>query len=98
MIVISPNDSSHTIKVIPRTLNIDNDHTFALTNDDTRVSVDVSNTKVINGGYIDYVVNITNTEGQSYSLKITDDITTLVVWRGKIFCTTQITQTYKING
>lgn len=98
MIVISPNDSSHTIKVIPRTLNVDNDHTFSLTNEDTRVSVDVSNTKSINNAYIDYVVSITNTEGQSYSLKITDDTTTLVVWRGKIFCTTQTTQNYKING
>ena len=88
---------SYNIFIIPRTLNIDNSHTFSLTNEDTRVAASISNTKVISGGYIDYSVSFSTAEGNSYSLKITDDVTTLVVYRGKVFATAQTTQNYVIN-
>ena len=97
MKIIDPGDSSHIIQIIPRTLNVDNVHTFTLRDEDLRTDTDISNTKAINGGYIDYTITLTTTEGKSYSVKITDDTTTLVVWRGKIFSTAQITQKYVIN-
>lgn len=97
MIIISPSDSNHTISIIPRTLNVTNDHTFALTNEDTRVTTNISNTKVIRSGYIDYSITLVNTEGQSFALKISDDTTGLVVWRGKIYSTAQTTQNFVIN-
>ena len=97
MIVIDPGNSSHIIKVIPRTYNITNTHTFSLTDEDLRTTTDVSNTTALNDGYIDYTVTINTSEGKGYSLKITDDITGLVVWRGQLFATAQTTQEYKIN-
>ena len=98
MIIIDHNQSSHVISVIPRTYSVANAHTFALTDDDFRTTTNVSNTKALNDGYIDYTVTINTSEGKGYSLKITDDVTTEVVWRGKIFATDQTTQEYRING
>lgn len=97
MIVLDPNQSSHTIKVIPRTYNVDNTHTFSLTDDDFRTTTNIAHTKSLNAGYIDYVITLTTTEGKSYSLKISDVTTGLVVWRGKLFTTAQTTQNYRIN-
>lgn len=88
---------TYNIFIIPRTLNVDNVHTFSLTDEDTRIPTNISNTKVIDNGYIDYTVAFSTAEGKSYSLKITDDTTTLVVWRGKVFATAQTTQNYVIN-
>ena len=98
MIVIDPADGTYNIFIIPRTLNVDNDHTFSLYDEDLRTSTSISNTKVINNGYIDYSIALTTTEGKSYSLKVTDDVTTEVVYRGKVFVTGQTTQNYRINA
>lgn len=98
VMVVIDLSGTYNILIIPRTLNVDNAHTFSLTDEDTRIASSISNTKVINNGYIDYSVSIANTaEGNSYSLKITDDTTTEVVWRGKVFATAQTTQNYVIN-
>lgn len=97
MIVIDPNESSHLIKVIPRTYNVVNDHLFVLKDEDLRTETNISNTKELNNGYIDYSINLTTTEGKSYSIKIVDSVTELVVWRGKMFTTSQTTQKYRIN-
>ena len=88
---------TYNIFIIPRTLNVDNAHTFSLTDENLRTTTDISNTKVINNGYIDYTVAFTTAEGNTYSLKIVDDVTTNVVYRGKIFATAQTTQNYRIN-
>ena len=98
MKVINLTDSPYVIQIIPRTYNVTNAHTFSLTDDDFRTTTDVSNTKALNAGYIDYTVSLTGvTEGKSYSVKITDDVTTAVVWRGNVFATAQTTQNYRIN-
>ena len=95
MIVIGLS-GTYNIYIIPRTLNVDNAHTFSLTDEDTRTASSVSNTKVISGGYINYSITLSTAEGKSYSLKITDDVTTAVVWRGKVFATAKTTQNYVI--
>ncbi len=96
MVVINLS-GTYNIFIIPRNLNVDNAHTFSLTDEDTRIATSISNTKVINNGYIDYSITLSTSEGKSYSLKITDDTTTEVVWRGKVFATAQTTQNYVIN-
>lgn len=98
MNVINLTDSPYIIQIIPRVYNVTNAHTFSITNDDTKAITSVSNTKALNAGYIDYTVTISGlTEGASYSLKITDDVTTDVVYRGNLFATAQVTQNYRIN-
>lgn len=97
MIVLDPADSSHVISIIPRTYDVSNDHTFSLTDDDFRTTTAVANTKALNEGYIDYTVTISTAEGKSYSVKVTDDVTTEVVSRFKMFATAQTTQNYRIN-
>jgi len=96
MIVIDLS-GTYNIFIIPRTLNVTNAHTFSLTDEDLRTTANISNTKAINNGYIDYSITLAMTEGKTYSLKITDDVTTAVVYRGKVFATAQTTQNYRIN-
>lgn len=97
MIVIDPNNTNHTISVIPRYYNDNNAHTFALYDEDLRTTTTISNTYSLNEGVIDYSVSLTTSEGKSYSFKITDSVTSNVVVRGKIFSTAQTTQSYRIN-
>jgi hypothetical protein len=97
MTVLNPAVTSHVISVIPRTYDITNAHTFSLYDEDLQTTTSISNTKALNAGRIDYAITLTTTEGKSYSFKITDDVTTLIVFRGKIFTTAQTTQNYRIN-
>lgn len=95
MIVIDPNDTTHNITITPRYYNA-NANTFKITDEDTRLESTLVNSKSISNGQATYTVDITTSEGKSYSVKIEDG--SLVVWRGKIFVTEQTTQIYKING
>ena len=97
MIVIDSGLTSHVISIIPRTYDTSNAHTFALTDDDHRTTTNVTHTKSASDGYLRYTITLTTSEGKGYGLKITDNATTEVVWRGKIFATTQTTQNYRIN-
>lgn len=95
MIVIDPNDTTHFIRVIPR--NYDNNaNTFNLYDETNRDTTSITNTKVLSNGFAIYEVDLTVSEGEEFSVKINDGNT--VVWRGKIFVTSQTTQAYKING
>ena len=97
MTIIDAGETSHIIKIIPRVYNAANTHVFTITDDDLRTSTDVSHTKALNNGYIDYTLTLATSEGKSYSVKVTDSTTTLVVSRFKIFATEQTTQAYRIN-
>ena len=97
MTIIDAGETSHIIKIIPRVYDATNTHTFTLTDDDLRTSTSVAHTKALNEGYIDYTLTLATSEGKSYSVRITDDTTTLVVARFKIFATEQTTQQYRIN-
>lgn len=98
MIVLDSDNTTHTIYIIPRTYNLENDHTITIKNDDTKVETTPSNTKSLYKGYVEYVFDLTVQEGNSFSYKITDDTTAEVLHRGKLFCTAQVTQNYKIHG
>ena len=95
MIVIDPNDTEHNIVITPRYYNA-NANTFTITDEDNRAETVLSNVKAISGGQATYTVTLSTSEGKSYSIKVEDGST--VVWRGKMFVTSQTTQNYKING
>lgn len=97
MIIINPADTTHTIEVIPRYMSIANAHTMSIKSDATRTIVTPSNTTSMAFGYITYIFDLVTTEGSGYDVKIVDNVTTNIVWRGKIFSTAQITQNYKIH-
>ena len=97
MVIINPTLTTHDIYIIPRDYNIDNAHTLSIKDDDTNTSVTPAILRTLYQGYIIYLFDLTTAEGKGYDLKITDDVTTNVVWRGKMFATVQATQAYKIN-
>ena len=97
MVIINPTLTTHDIYIIPRDYNIDNAHTLSIKDDDTNTSVTPAILRTLYQGYIIYLFDLTTSEGKGYDLKITDDVTTNVVWRGKMFATAQATQAYKIN-
>lgn len=99
MTVLDHNDSSHSLKVIPRYYNVDNTHTLELYNEDTEVeTTETIDSRSLADGYITYDFTKTVEENDSYTYKITDATTTKVVSRGRIFVTDQTTQNYSING
>lgn len=99
MTILDPDNSTHSIKLIPRYYNIDNVHTVSLYDEDLRTSSNLTiDTRTLSNGYIVYGFDLTTVEGKEYQIKITDNTTSNIVYRGKIFVTSQTTQDYNING
>ena len=94
MKVVNPNDTSHTIDLIPRYYPF-NDVTLSLYNEQSKVVSEVDNTYVILNGImtIDFDFDFTNKE--KFEIKITENNN--VVYRGKIIATTQDSQDYKMT-
>lgn len=95
MNVVSPNNTEHTIKLIPRyypSAAI----TMSLFNEATQVSEDVDNTYVITDGNLFLTFEYTFTENQKFQIKL--DEVEEVVYRGKIVSTTQDPQEYKLTN
>lgn len=95
MIVIDPNNSVHEAVLIPRIYTSDCD-IFYVTDEDNRTVTELNHSKVISNGFAIYQFTLNTSEGKSYSIKITNE--SGVVWRGKMFVTSQVKQKYKING
>lgn len=99
MIILDTGNTTHSVKVIPRYYNIDNTHVVSLYDEDSRSSSNLTiDSRTLSNGYIVYGFDLTVTEGKEYQIKITDSTTTNIVYRGKVFCTSQTTQDYNING
>jgi hypothetical protein len=94
MKVVNPNDTSHTISLIPRYYPF-NDVALSLYNEQNKVVSQVDNTYVILNGImtIDFDFDFTNKE--KFEIKITENNN--VVYRGKIIATTQESQDYKLT-
>jgi|SRR5690554_4449210 len=99
MIVVDSEDATHKITVLPRyyrkaTSNI----TVDFTNEDTRrnVSHTVSDI-VIDDGAIAFSTDAIFVENATYSVKIFNSDINKVIFRGKVFATTQSKQNYTIN-
>ena len=99
MVILNPLSSTHSISIIPRYYNIDNVHTLELKDEDTNTNVSlVINNRTLSDGNIIYLITATLNDNRSYRLKISDNTTTDIVFRGKVFTTTQTPQNYQING
>ena len=106
MIVVNPDLATNTIKFLPRNYNtipkIDNLDLY-LTNEDTRVVYN-DNATYLSDVYQEneyYVIDLafTFSENDNYSIKIIDKSgVAVLIYRGKLFATSQDTQKYKING
>ena len=102
MKVISPSDSTHAIILIPRLYTIDASVDLEFYDETTRITEEISTTTyaVVNG-YLTMTFTdaecstITFYEGGKYQIKISD--TNGVIYRGKMFVTTQEEQDYKLT-
>ena len=97
MIVINPDNASNTISVLPRYYDdLTGNATVTITNEDTRQDLTHTVTNVtVNDGFLSFDTDATFINNSTYRLKIVDN---LVVFRGKIFATTQTPQNYLIHG
>ena len=106
MKIVNPNNALFDVYVIPRYYNIDNTHTVEWYREDTDVTATINPLfRTLENGYILYTfaksefeVPFNIAENQTYSFKITDSTTTNIIFRGKMFTTSQVTQQYKINN
>lgn len=97
--VFNPTDTTHTLICVPRfhpstalTLNLKNE---ALVDD--KDGADVSNTYNVLNGKLRVDFTYTFTDRERFQVKITDALGE-VVFRGKIFATTQTPQDFKLNA
>ena len=100
MIVVNPSLSTNTVSFLPRyyedsTTNIE----VFITNEDNRRDLVHSLTDIIkNEGFIFFTTDAGFTNNSTYRLKVVDNTQGLVIFRAKIFATTQYKQNYSING
>jgi hypothetical protein len=96
MTVVNPNDASHDIKLIPRYYPT-GALTFETFDEATQESLIISNSYVIANGVLTLTFTSTFTEDQNLQFKLSE--VAEVVFRGKLFATTQTPQDYKqTNG
>ncbi len=102
MKIINPNDANHTVKLIARVKDVSTPLDFELYDESERVTESISSDtfSVINGYLIwefasaDFST-ITISSNSTYQLKVSDN--SVVIYRGKVFATTQATQEYKLT-
>lgn len=92
MIVINPNNTAHVIKFPPR-FRPNGNLTLNLFNEALQTSENLDNEYMINDLTISMSFDLECVEGAKYQIKITEDDT--VIFRGKLFATTQNTETFK---
>lgn len=92
MIVINPNNTAHVIKLIPRFYPTDA-IVFNLYNETLQTSENLDNEYMIVNGIMSIGFDLECVEGAKYQIKITENDT--VIFRGKLFATTQNTETFK---
>jgi hypothetical protein len=95
MKVVLPSETTHTIQLIPRfdpyTLLV-----LSLFKEATRVTTTPVNTYYMQNGYLYITFDGTFIEGEKYQIKIASG--TDIVWRGKLLCTSQVSQQYKLTN
>ena len=96
MIILNPSNTSHVANIPIRNYDLTNTHTFELYDEDKRANISVTlDYKVENLGLISYSLTATLVEGKSYRVKITDDSTSEILYRGKCFATSKSIQNYQ---
>ena len=107
MKVISPDDTTHIIKLIPRFYEIG---ATLILNIQDESTTDKLNQSVTLGTFtvVDRYVNITFTDAEystldfyengKYQIRVTDVDTSEILYRGKMIATTQTPQDYKLTN
>lgn len=94
MKALSPDNTTHEISLIPRFYPA-GAVVFSITKEGYNVTETVANSYSITNGVMTVTVDYTVTEGDRYSIKITEGSN--VVYRGNIISTEQETQSYTQN-
>ena len=94
MIVINPNNTAHVIKLIPRFYPTET-IVFNLFNEALQTSQNIDNEYLTVNGITSIGFDLECLEGTKYQIKITEDDN--VVFRGKLFVTSQNTETFKAS-
>jgi len=95
MKVVDPNDTTHTIKLIPRFYGITSID-LSLYNESTQVTTSVTDVYSVTSGVASVVFDFTFLENDKYQFKLVDGST--VVYRGKLIATSQDPQEYKLDN
>ena len=93
MKVVNPNDTNHTIDLIPREYK--EDVILELYNETTREKTIVVNTSSTTDGIFSINFDFDFSEGDKFQIKISKDSD--ILYRGKIIATTQEPQEYKLT-
>lgn len=94
MKVVKPTDTTHNVTLIPR-FNTLNPLTLLLYNETTKEETTVINTHVIVDGNLTITFDFAFVEKDRFQIKISDG--TLVVYRGKLIATEQVTQEFTLS-
>jgi len=95
MKVVNPNETEHTIKLIPRFYPTDA-LVLNLYNEFTTISTDVDNIYIVTDGDLFITFDFDFENNSKYQIKITE--ADEVVYRGKLIATTQDPQEYKLTN
>jgi len=94
MKIVLPTDSEHILQLVPRFIPY-TVLVLSLYNEVTKVTTTPVNTYYENNGFLYVTFTATFAEDDKYQIKITSG--TDVVYRGKLLCTAQTIQDYKLT-
>jgi len=95
--IVNPNLTTHTIKLVPR-FSTSNVLTLTVTDSTLGTSTDLNPNYITGGDYkLALTFDYTFTDESSYQLKLTDSVTSEIVYRGLVLATTQNSQSYKLT-
>jgi len=92
MKVVNPNNTTHTIQIIPRYYDFG---TTVLTLTSLGTSTNVTHTATTTNGITEIEFDFDFTERDKYEIKLTEG--TEIVYRGQLFATEQETQDFNIT-
>ena len=93
MKVVNPNNFNHSIQLIPR--SYESDVVLDLYNEATKVETRVANTSSFADGIFTINFDFTFVESDKFQIKISKN--SEILYRGKLFATTQTPQEYKLT-
>jgi len=95
MKVVNPNDTEHTLQLIPRFYPT-GEIVLSLYNEFTTISADVDNIYITTDGNLFITFDFEFENNSKYQIKITE--ADEVVYRGKLMATTQTPQDFKLTN
>lgn len=93
MKVVNPNDTNHTIELIPREYK--EDVVLDLYNEATKEETTVVNVSSVLDGIFSINFDFSFSENDKYQIKVSKD--SEVLYRGKLIATSQLPQDYKLT-